>query len=172
MRNDISVRVVAKSTFTFNIVYLSLHLHRERLDVIIVYSSNKANLPLVFRELESVLRVTNGHSALKFGYFNTNLFDKDNGQVSGSAAFPMGTATRNTRRIKLHSGLYVDSTLKNGHQADRYFSTSHPRRLNVNINTAIGKGDFFTLNRRRFIFFFASIPRRCFSHGIRRFFDD
>jgi len=45
------------------------------------------------------------------------------------------------RRRKIRRGIYVDSTLKNGHKVDRYFSTSNPRRLNVDIYPAIGKVD-------------------------------
>jgi len=61
----------------------------------------------------------------------------------------MGTATWNTRRIHV---IYVDvenSTwnirlfyVENGHQVDRYFSMSNPRRFNVKIYPAIGKVDF------------------------------
>ena len=38
--------------------------------------------------------------------------------------------------------IYVDSTLRNGHQVERYFSTSIPRRFNVEIFRAIGRVDF------------------------------
>ena len=107
--------------------------------------------------------------------------------------------------------------MKNGHQVDIYFSTSHSRRFNVDIYPAIGKVEFLrkfyvekylrghgiffnvestsTLRRKvsvqtwyifqrrfndeislhehcRFINVeYKSIPRRCFPHGIRRFFD-
>jgi len=38
--------------------------------------------------------------------------------------------------------MYVDSTLKNVHQVDRYFSTSNPCQFNIEIYPAIGKFDF------------------------------
>jgi len=49
--------------------------------------------------------------------------------------------TLNLRRLR-RRGIYVDSTLKNVYQVDRYFSTSNPRRFNVEIYRAIGKEDF------------------------------
>ena len=81
IRNEIHVRVnFARSTFTFDIIHLSLQLHRVKQDVILVYNSNKTNLPLLLRELENILSSSNGQSALIFGDFNINLFDKDTDQ--------------------------------------------------------------------------------------------
>jgi len=49
-----------------------------------------------------------------------------------------------TATWKIRHGIYVYySPLKNGHQMDRYFSTSNPRRFNVEIYPAIGEGDFY-----------------------------
>ena len=41
----------------------------------------------------------------------------------------------------IRRGIYVDSTLNNGQQVDRYFLTSNPRRFNVDIYPAIGRVD-------------------------------
>jgi len=52
--------------------------------------------------------------------------------------------TSNTRDVRLlrRRGIYIDSTLKNDHQVDRYFSTPNPRLFNVDIYLAIDKKDF------------------------------
>jgi len=43
----------------------------------------------------------------------------------------MGTITWKARQStqEIRRGVYVDSTLKNGHQVNRYFSTSNSRRF-------------------------------------------
>jgi len=77
VKDTINIKVnSAVSTYMFDILCLTGQGTDCKRDIILVYNSNSANLPLTLRELECVMSRANRNPTLIFGDFNVNLFGR------------------------------------------------------------------------------------------------
>jgi len=76
IKNGYATRQISKkSTFTFDILKVSLQKKQIKVEIILVYNSHKSNVPLMLGDLEVFLSSSLNQNVILLGDFNLDLFD-------------------------------------------------------------------------------------------------